>query len=270
MGPPGTLGGRVLGDVREGRVVGGPGHVPDPGGRVGQQFPGSQILDVQSELAGADRVDRVGEQVAVVADDEGPPIQGVVPPGQGVQVEEDFLRGVRRGAPPADVDRIRPPLLGSRRVEVAAQPIGHLDVGLLEPGDLLEVERLAEGLDGLQDGVRVGILRFEVGDDLAVRLVAEPVVVVPTRLAVDGGDLRDRLGRRGHRRPGVDLPGGRPPHAINYEERDDEQRLHPTPSSWIGHSDRPRRSCGSPACRSHERHRVFSDAPTPRTTVKGF
>jgi hypothetical protein len=89
----GTLGDFVFNDVKEGEIVGGPGGTGDTLDTEGEEFVGVEILDFEDELAETGVVRGIGEETIVVADVEGAETHEGMAFGEGVEVEEDFLRG---------------------------------------------------------------------------------------------------------------------------------------------------------------------------------
>ena len=80
----GALGGFVFHGVEERAIVGGPGGAGDALDAFGKRFAGAEILDLQRVLAEAGGVERVGQQVIVVADVEGAEAEKGVAFGQSV------------------------------------------------------------------------------------------------------------------------------------------------------------------------------------------
>ena len=119
--------------------------------------------------------------------------------GQRVEVERDLLGRV--GGALAAVDRILLARLGPRVVQPAPEGVRDGLVVLLDAGQHLAVERLAERGGRLRQRLGVGVLRLQVGDDVGRVLLAQPGVVVLERVAVDDGDLGDFL-RDGRNGPG--------------------------------------------------------------------
>ena len=70
-------------------------------------------------------------------------------------------------------------------VEITTEAIGNGEIGLLDPGEHLVVERLLKGFGGFEDGVGVGVFGPEVPDDRGVFLFAEPGVIVDAKIAVE-------------------------------------------------------------------------------------
>jgi hypothetical protein len=114
---------------------------------------------------------------------------------QRVGIEHDLLRGVHR-LTPACVDRVLPSLFPLGVVPVIVELVRDRLVGLLDAApDLLE-QRLLECLRVRHDGVGVGVLGFEVGDDLGVLPFTQPEVVVDPHVAMGDELLRSHLRRR--------------------------------------------------------------------------
>ena len=70
-------------------------------------------------------------------------------------------------------------------VEIAAEAIGNGEIGLLDTGEHLVVERLLKGFGGFEDGVGVGVFGEEVLDDSGIFLFAKPGVIVDAKIAVE-------------------------------------------------------------------------------------
>ncbi len=191
------LGGLLLHRVEERPVVGGPGHRADLLRDRLHELPGAQVLDEERVLPEPGVVGRVGEEARVVAHLVGPEGHEGLPLRQAVEVEGHLLGGLQAPLLPA-VDGVLLPLLRARVVEEAALAVGHVRVGLLDAAEHLRVEGRLAGLRGLHHRVGVGVLRLEVGPDLRVLLLAQPVVVVDAALAVDLARPRKDPG---HRRP---------------------------------------------------------------------
>ena len=85
----------------------------------------------------------------------------------------------------AEMERVLLAFDGFGRVEIAAEAIGNGEIGLLDAGEHLAVERLLKGFSGLENRVDVGVFGFEVPDDLRVFLFAEPGVVVDAGVVVE-------------------------------------------------------------------------------------
>ena len=156
-------------------IVGGPGHGGDAGGGVGEGLSVAQIFHLQPVLAEAGEIDGVGEQVVVVADGEAAEADKFPVLAEHVEVEQNFF-GRFHAAFAAALYGILLALFGSRVVEVLAAARGDGEVGLLDVPQHLLVDGVAEGLQIGGHGLGVGVLRFEVFDDLGIRLLAQPEV----------------------------------------------------------------------------------------------
>ncbi len=187
-----ALGG-ILGDVEERLAVGGPGHRHDLLDPIGRKIARPQILDVERVLAEAGDVGRVGQTMAVVAHGDGPEPEIRMPLREEVQVERHLLRRLQAPRLPAE-DGILLARLRPRIVEVPAPAVRDGLVVLLDASEHLGVERVLQRLGRLQDRVGVGVLGPEMGQDLGVVLLPEPVIVVLAPVAVDDVDLRDLPG----------------------------------------------------------------------------
>ena len=188
---------RVLAHVEQGAVVLGPGEVV--GGRGDALLPHlarGQVLEVDGADAAPRGVGGEGEHVLARVHAPGADVVVVVALGQGVDVEEDLLLCLHRAAAPA-VDGVLLPVLVARVVEVLAAPGGRRGVGLLDAAlDLLE-EPLLQRLGVGHHRPGVVVLGLQVGRDLGVVALAQPVVVVDAHVAVGGQLVGAPLGRRG-------------------------------------------------------------------------
>jgi hypothetical protein len=121
--------------------------------------------------------------VYIVADREVAHPEKVVTLGKLVQIEQHFLRRLQVAFAPA-LDRILLPLFGARVVEVLSAPRRHRHVGLLDAAEHFLVERPLQFLLPGGHGLGIGVLRLQVVDDLRVRLLAQPPVMVDHLFAV--------------------------------------------------------------------------------------
>jgi len=85
----------------------------------------------------------------------------------------------------AEMERVLLAFDGFGGVEITTEAIGNGEIGLLDPGEHLVVERLLKGFGGFEDGVGVGVFGPEVPDDRGVFLFAEPGVIVDAKIAVE-------------------------------------------------------------------------------------
>jgi hypothetical protein len=90
-------------------------------------------------------------------------------------------------------------LFGAREIEIAAQSVGNGEIRLQDAAEHFLIELFLEGRGVAENGVSVGVLGVEVGDDFGIVLVAEPGVVVDAAVAVDNvlDGLPARYGRLG-------------------------------------------------------------------------
>ena len=192
-----ALGGLVLGGVEEGARVGGPGQRSDALGCVWEVGERAQVADVERVLAEAGGIGGVGEEVAVGTDGHGSDVHEGLALGERVYVEDDLL-GLGRieggvevgtGCGAAAMDGILAALDGARGVEPVAEAVGDALVGLLDVGEHLVVQLGLQLGGGSHDGGGVGVLGFEVGEQLGRALVAHPAEVVVQ------GDAMQRCGR---------------------------------------------------------------------------
>ena len=84
----------------------------------------------------------------------------------------------------AKMERVLLAFDGFDGVEIAAKAIGNGEIGLLDAGEHLVVERLLKGLGGLEDGVGIGVFGLEVLEDRGIFFFAEPGVIVDAKIAV--------------------------------------------------------------------------------------
>jgi hypothetical protein len=215
VGTPGLVGGRV---VERGGVAVPGGAAVDVGELVVEQFAGGEVLDAYGVALVAGDVGRVGEQGGARAHAGAAEAEEVVALGECVEVEQHLLAGERglvvgdvggcRRGPVVGVGGLHPaaravllPLEAAAVVPVAARARRDAQIGLESARlDLLEDLRAQVGeVVGLCLGV--GVLGLDVGDDLGVLLLPEPLVVIGPGQAVEllgrglfGGD---RPGRRG-------------------------------------------------------------------------
>ncbi len=211
---------RVLLSVEEGPAVVGPDHVRgDVPDRVVEDPARRQVLDADRVEAAAARIDPVGDQAIVRADLDAGHREIAVPIGQGVLVDQDFLTRLHR-ALLAHQDRVLLSGLEPGVVKVAVIEDRGRRIRLLDPADDLVVERLLERPGGGHERVGVGVLGVEIGDDLGIGPVLEPVVVVNADPPEPVEPRRDHLGLRGDERAGSALgpAGGR------CEQRDGQDR----------------------------------------------
>src|ERR1700683_361199 len=103
---------------------------------IEQSMAVRQILYLKSVLAKAAVVDRISQEVLIVADNK------CAQPGialtfrEFVKIEQHFFMR-RHGAFAAALDRILLPFLGARVVKIAAAARGYAEIGLLDAGEHL-------------------------------------------------------------------------------------------------------------------------------------
>ena len=213
------LGLLVLDRVEQGPVVGGPGHRPRPLRHRLAQLARLEVLHEERVPAKPGGVRGVGQQSTVVGHLVRPEShEGLVAP-QVVEVEGDLLGRVVAVLPPT-VDRVLKTLDGPRVVPPRALSPGHALVRLLDAAQHLLVEPLPQRPEGLEDRGGVGVLGFEMGPHLRVRLVAQPGVLVRPAVAVDLADPRHPLRQRRHGSPGgIAVAGNRWTHGREVEIR---------------------------------------------------
>ncbi len=116
-----------------------------------------------------------------------------------VEVQHDLLVGIQR-AVLAGQDAILQPLLCARVIEVVALAHRDREIGLLDAREHLVVQLLLQRLGVLQERLAMDVLGLEMSGDRRCALLAQPVVIIDPRVAVNG-DLVRVLGgyRRCHR-----------------------------------------------------------------------
>ena len=189
--------GRILDPVEERHVVRRPHGARRLLDALGPEGVRAQVLDEERVLPEARRVRRVREKVPVVAHGVSSERHELLALRELVQVEGDLLGSVGKLLPA--VDAVLLPLLGAEVVQPVALAVRHGEVGLLDVGEHLGVQRVLKRLRRLHHRGRVRVLGLEVGGDLRVRLVAQPEVRIGSRLAVQRDDLVDALGHRRRR-----------------------------------------------------------------------
>ena len=190
----------VLLGIEDRLVVAGPRHASgDVSDHVVEKLAGPEGLEINVVDAAAFRVDRVREKVVVDAHTGDVQREILVTFGQGVPVREDFLVSVERAAFAA-VDRVLFALFEAVVIVEIVFAVGNRAViGIESPFDFFE-ERLLELFGVGHHRARVLVLRLEVGDDLGVFALVEPVVRILADVAVCFELPRDffRDGGRGH------------------------------------------------------------------------
>ena len=198
-------------------------HIEDGGVVVGPRAPVRGVRDRLARLSAGDKVaethgvplaargvGRIDEPPVIRADREVAESEVVVPFGEEVLVEEDhfgILRSVDRASA---VDPVTAPL--DRPGEVEPWPLSDRDrqIGLLDPGHHLGIQRLLERDRAGHGCFGVGVFGLEVSDDGWVVFVPEPEPVVGPHVAVgfesNWAPGRHRGGCRSSRM--VDLRGG--------------------------------------------------------------
>ena len=158
----------VRADIEECLAVGRPGRaVIDVVEDVWKVPPGRQVAEAHLVELVAGEVDRVGEDVLVLAVLDVTELEVVVTLGQLVAVELDLLGGFHRALPPA-VDVVVEALHRSGVVPVALEVGRRRSVGLLDPVDDLLVKPLLKPGGGGHDGVSEQIFGLQVGNDFRV------------------------------------------------------------------------------------------------------
>src|SRR6202171_1653641 len=91
----------VLDGVEQRTIVGGPGGTGDALEALGESGPGTQVFDLKHVLAETRNIDRIGEQVIVLADLEETQSKKRMAFRKQIQVKQQFFRRAFRVAPPA-------------------------------------------------------------------------------------------------------------------------------------------------------------------------
>ena len=170
--------------VEEGPAVRRPGGaVVDAGHDVGQVGASAEIAEAKLVQLRAIDVLRVGDRVLVRASLDVAELEIFVAFGQLVGVENDLLLGVHRAASTA-VDLVVEAFDGAGVGPPTLVEDGGREVGLLNSTDDLPIELSLQAGRRRHHLVRVGVLGLQVGDDLGVLLVAEPVVRIDALVAV--------------------------------------------------------------------------------------
>jgi hypothetical protein len=160
-----ALGGLVLLDIEERAVVGRPGGGGHAHRGLAREAARGEILHVHRVLAVTHEVHRVCEPGRIGTDLHEPDGAIRVAMSQRVHVEHHFLGCIHGALAPA-VDGVLQAFDLAHVVPVAVAAVRNALVGLLDAGEHLRVERLAEARERLHRRLRVAILRVEVRDDL--------------------------------------------------------------------------------------------------------
>ena len=83
------------------------------------------------------------------------------------------------------MDRVLFAFFGAGEIEIAAEAVGNRKIGLQDFRQHFLVELFLEGFGAVENGVGVGILGVEVGDDFGICFLAQPGVVVDAAVVVD-------------------------------------------------------------------------------------
>ena len=97
------------------------------------------------------------------------------------------------------------PRFRPRIIEVIALLIGHFDVCFLDAAQHFVIQLLLQSLRRFHHGISVGVLGLQISFHLGILLVAQPIVVIHHRAAIDLRGLRSflRHWRRRERRGSV-------------------------------------------------------------------
>jgi hypothetical protein len=191
-----TQGLGILFGVENGLVVVGPGKVAgDLLQDVVEHLAGGEILEPDVVKAPTHGIETVGHDVLTGADLD--PAQGeeLMPLGEGVAVDHNLFLGIQRPLFPA-VDRVFATFDISLVVVIIVLLERNGIVVFLDAGDDLVVELPLQGLGVLEDGVHIGVLRLQIGDDLGILPFFQPVVIVDTNVTVHFQLVGEDLGNR--------------------------------------------------------------------------
>ena len=152
---------------------------------------------MKRKLPVTDIVECVGEQILIVADDEGSEPDEIPSLPELIEIEQHLFFRLQ-AAFLATFDGILFAFLGARIIVVAASPDGHAPIRFLDVRHHLLVERVLEGFQALGHRLGVSVLRLEILDDLRIRFLAKPEIVVAHRGPMSGFMVLDdrRNGRR--------------------------------------------------------------------------
>ena len=209
VGPHGVVGP----GVEEGLVVAPPrGAVIGVGDDVDEVGARGQRPHLHLVLLRTVRIGGVQEEGVVGAHVEGADGEVLVAGGEHVLVEKHLLGFGVRSASPAAVDRVLEALHRPRVVPVVAAPHRDRQVGLLDSSHDFVEQRFPQGLGRCHDGAGVGVLGLEIGDDVGIVAVPQPVPVVDAPVSVflqHGGPARRHRGlgnqRHGRQPTGTSL-----------------------------------------------------------------
>jgi len=197
----------VLLGIEYGFVVIGPGGHPQcVRDFVCQVFAAGQVFETLDVEPPANCIDSIGQQIVIRADLESHEGKEGLPFGHGITVQQNLLRRFEVPFLPA-VDRVLFPFLETRVIIVAVVAVRHRHIGLFDPSNDLLVDLLLELFGRLENGPKVFILRLEIGNDLGVFTLLEPIVVVDPGLSELQELLPDLL-RDGRLRTGPGFPTG--------------------------------------------------------------
>ena len=184
--------------------VGGPGQtLTGPGDALVQDLSGGHVLDDDGPSLVPEHVSLPGDAGGVGGGGECAQAEELPSAGLHLLVDEQLLtgqwyagadsgrHGIGGGGVHGDtvVGGIGVPLGGAREVPPVALADGDAGVGLLGVGPELGDQLLGEGARGGGDAVRPGVLGLEMGEDLRVLLVPQPLPGVREGLAVEGTRL---------------------------------------------------------------------------------
>src|SRR6266568_3619181 len=181
--PVGTLRDFVLNGVEKCAIVGGPGDACDAFDLLGKGTARMEIFYVKRIFAEAGRIGRIGEQLIIVADLEGTQPKKRMSLCKLIEVQQQLFGGTVCIAPP-ELKGVLLAFLGSGEVQIAAEQIGDREIRLQDAAKQFLVKLPLKSFGGLQYGVRISILCFQVGDNFGVLFMAEPRVMVDAAVAV--------------------------------------------------------------------------------------
>jgi len=203
----GALGDSVFARVEERLVVLGPDHRSDAFGGGIEHLTREQVLHHQGVLAKALVVVGVGDEVAAGADGDRAELEEGAAFRQDVDVEDDLLRAALLEATTAR-EAVLFALFGAAVIQPTTATGRHRLVALFDTRTHLEIELLLQGLGVSHVGERVGVLGFEVGNQIWVlhRQIAHPGIVIDHVMAMKRHHVGHLFGdRRSDQRKGTEV-----------------------------------------------------------------
>src|SRR6185436_14009153 len=204
----------ILLDVQQRAVVVGPGDVGlGVLDHVAEQLAAGDVLEADAELAPADGIFRVREQLVVRARFVSAELKERLADGERVAVEQ-YGFGRARLVRPANDQLILLAADEATRIPIAAVAHRHARVVFLDATDDLAIQNIDQRLSGPQDCVRISGLGAQMRQDLwvAARVVAEPVESVLADAERRRNPVRERGGLRGTGDAGIRYRGWHGPY----------------------------------------------------------